>query len=153
MSVQVTQGTATFTEIFSVITGTNSSNTIDGPYATGDDVIFTRGAGDTILAGSGNDTVFGQQDNDHLHGGSGNDVLTGGAGNDTFYFDTALDPTANVDTIKDFNAGNADKIAMDQTIFTMLTVAGPLAPANFAANAGGAAADADDHVLYDTGTG
>ncbi|MDP3796617.1 MAG: cadherin-like domain-containing protein, partial [Polaromonas sp.] len=154
MSVQVMQDTATFTETFSVITGTNSGiDNISGAYVTGDDVIFARGGGDTIFAGSGNDTVFGQAGDDQIHGGTGNDVLTGGSGNDTFYFDTALDPSANVDTITDFNANTGDKIAMDQTIFTMLTVASPLAPANFVANAGGVAADANDYVLYDTATG
>ena len=154
MSVQVAQGTATFSETFSVITGTNSgTDNINGAYATGDDVIFARGGGDTILAGSGNDTVFGQAADDQIHGETGNDVLTGGGGNDTFYFDTALGVSANVDTITDFNANTGDKIALDQTIFTMLTVASPLASANFVANAGGVAADANDYVLYDTGTG
>ena len=159
-TIQVAQGGATFTEVFSVVTGTNSgpgTDTINGGYVTGDDVIFARGANDVIFAGSGNDTVFGQAADDQIHGELGNDVLSGGAGNDTFYFDTALDPSTNVDTISDFNANTGDKIALDQTIFTLLSVASPLNAANFAANAGGnaaaGAAGADDYVLYDTATG
>ena len=80
-------------------------------------------------------------------------ALTGGNGNDTFYFDTPLDAVTNVDTITDFNANTGDKIALDQTIFTLLTVASPLASGNFMANLGGIAGDANDYVLYDTATG
>lgn len=58
-----------------------------------------------------------------------------------------------MDTIHDFNANASDKIELDQTIFTMLTVATSLATANFVTNSGGVAADANDYVLYDTATG
>ena len=154
MTIQVAQGAATFTENFSVITGTNTgTDNINGAYVTGDDVIFARGNGDTILAGSGNDTVFGQQGDDQIHGGIGNDMLSGGGGNDTFYFDTPLDAATNVDTITDFNASTGDKIALDQTIFTLLTVGSPLDSANFVANGGGVAVDANDYILYDSATG
>ncbi len=150
MSVTASQGTATFTETFSVITGTNAANNISG---SGDDVIFGLGNNDVILAGSGNDTIQGQGSDDTLHGGDGNDVLIGGGGNDTFVFDSAFNGTTNVDTIIDFNASSADKIALDQSIFTVLSLGAPLAAANFAANAGGNAAQADDYILYDTATG
>jgi VCBS repeat-containing protein len=156
MTVQVQQGAPTgptFSETFSVITGTQAVDDVSGAAATGDDVIFTRGDNDIVLAGSGNDTVFGQAGTDSIHGGTGNDTLTGGNGNDTFYFDTSLDAATNVDTITDFNANTGDKIALDQTIFTLLTVASPLASGNFMANIGGVAGDANDYVLYDTATG
>jgi len=153
LSVQVTQGTSTFTETFSVITGTNASDTISGSAAVGDDVIFARGDGDIILAGSGNDTVFGQQADDQIHGGAGNDTLFGGGGNDTFVFDTALDAATNVDTIKDFNANSADEIHLENSIFTALSTTGVLDAANFSASAGGNAADGNDFVLYDTNNG
>ncbi|MBR1148206.1 S-layer family protein, partial [Bradyrhizobium sp. AUGA SZCCT0431] len=153
LSVQVTQGTSTFTETFSVITGTNASDTVTGGAVVGDDVIFARGAGDIILAGSGNDTVFGQSNDDEIHGGAGNDTLFGGGNNDVFVFDTALDATTNVDTIKDFNASTADDIQLENSIFTALSTTGVLNAANFRASAGGDAADGNDFVLYDTGNG
>jgi Ca2+-binding RTX toxin-like protein len=153
LSVQVTQGTSTFTETFSVITGTNASDTVTGSAALGDDVIFARGAGDIILAGSGNDTVFGQSNDDEIHGGAGNDTLFGGGGNDVFVFDSALDATTNVDTIKDFNANTVDEIHLENSIFTALSTTGVLNAANFNASAGGNAADGNDFVLYDTGNG
>jgi VCBS repeat-containing protein len=161
MTVQVQQGTATYTETFSVITGTNSGvDTISGGYASGDDVIFARGGNDTILAGSGNDTVFGQQQNDTIYGGDGNDVLTGGGGNDNFVFDTTLNASTNVDRIEDFDAGGSDKIRLDDDIFAALGPVGSnttLSAANFAANVGGDAAagpgGSDDFILYDTATG
>ena len=73
-------------------------------------MIFARGDTDTILAGSGNDTSLRTGRERRIHGGTGNDVLTGGGGDDTFYFDTTLDASTNVDTITDFDASNNDKI-------------------------------------------
>ena len=153
LTVQVTQGTNTFSETFSVITGTNASDTVDGAPAVGDDVIFARGQGDVVLAGSGNDTVFGQADADQIHGGLGNDTLYGGGGDDMFYFDSALNATTNVDTIMDFNANNADQIRLENAIFTSLAIPGTLNAANFEANAGGNATTSSEYILYDTGTG
>jgi Ca2+-binding RTX toxin-like protein len=77
-------------------------------------------------------------------------LLTGGSGNDTFVFDAPLNA---VDTITDFDARGADQIELDQSVFTMLSVGSPLAAANFAANEGGNAVNADHYVLYDTATG
>jgi VCBS repeat-containing protein len=157
MTAQVNQSGALFTETFSIVTGTNAGDNIDGVYSTGDDVIYAQGNGDTILAGSGNDTVYGQQGNDALYGGTGNDLLNGGGGDDTFVFDTALEAATNVDTIADFDAnpggGGQDRIHLDETIFSQLTATGALGSSNFAANAGGTATDANDYILYDSTTG
>ena len=157
MTVQVQQGTATFSEAFSVITGTNSggSDSIGGAYASGDDVIYARGQGDTILAGSGNDSVFGQAADDTIYGGDGNDLLVGGAGNDTFVFDTALNASTNVDSIQDFNANAGDKIHLDDNVFAQFSVLAntTLAVGDSVANSGGIAGDADDYILYDSSTG
>ena len=150
MQVQVEQDGATFNETFTIITGTNAVNSLNG---SGDDLIFGLNNNDTIFAGSGNDTVMGQVGDDRMHGGTGNDVLTGGNNNDTFVFDTALDASNNVDTITDFQANNADKVELAQPIFAALSTTGPLAATNFSATAGGNAADADDFILYDTATG
>jgi Ca2+-binding RTX toxin-like protein len=98
--------------------------------------------------------VFGQAGNDQIHGGAGNDTLTGGNNNDQFFFDTALDATLNVDNILDFNANSADKVVLDNDIFTAFgATTGTLAAANFAANVGGNALDSNDFILYDTATG
>lgn len=43
---------------------------------SGDDIVWTNAANDTIVGGSGNN---------HIHGGPGNDVLFGDEGNDTLY--------------------------------------------------------------------
>ena len=154
LDVTVAQtGATSYTETFHIITGTNAIETITG--ANGEDVIYTEGSNDIVFAGSGSDTVFGQTGDDQIHGGDGNDILYGGGGNDTFYFDTALNAATNVDTIMDFNANTGDKIALDDDIFTAFAVLAntPLTAANFASNAGGNAADANDYVLYDSSTG
>ncbi len=119
MTVQITQSGATYSETFSVVTGTNSNtgDSISGGYMSGDDVIYGRNSGtgtsrDFILAGSGNDTVFGQQGGDVISGGLGNDKLYGGGAADTFVFDAALG-TSNVDTIYDFSASDGDKLQLN----------------------------------------
>ena len=53
------------------------------------------------------------------YGGYGADTLTGGAGADTFTFASLLDGK-NIDTITDFNAGEGDKIALNQAVFGRL---------------------------------
>ena len=156
LTVQVTNGGNSYNETFSIVVGTNSGvDTINGAYISGDDAIFAVGGDDIVFAGSGNDTVFGQAGEDKIHGGSGNDLLFGAAGKDEFYFDTALNSSSNVDVIKDFDATNTDKIALDDAIFAALGSSGTrnLLVANFASNAGGNALDANDFILFDSATG
>jgi large repetitive protein len=82
LEVQVTQSSATYSEFFSIITGTSAGDSVGTPYATGDDIIFGNDGVDIVLAGSGNDSIMGQGGNDNLSGEAGNDILIGGAGND-----------------------------------------------------------------------
>ncbi|WP_370599796.1 VCBS domain-containing protein [Pseudomonas nitroreducens] len=118
VTVQVSQGSgatlASYSETFSIVTGTNTgTETLPGggyDFSSGDDVIYGRNGTDIILAGSGNDTVFGQNGNDEIHGGTGVDLLYGGNGNnnenDSFVFasgDTGI-TLATADTIGDFNS-------------------------------------------------
>ncbi len=78
----------------------------------------------------GNDRLSGGIGNDVINGGAGNDVLTGGAGNDTFFFNTALNASNNVDTITDFFIPG-DTIQLENTgVFTKLA-AGTLTTAAF----------------------
>lgn len=113
LDVQVAQDGATQHEVFSIITGTNSGDSIDGASTNGDDVIYGVGnSADTIFAGSGNDTVFGQAGNDEIHGGTGNDILWGNSGADVFKWSLADIGTAPAaDVVKDFAAGDMLNLA------------------------------------------
>jgi len=155
VAIQVTQGSTNFTETFSVITGTNAANNVDGTYASGDDVIFSRGDNDTVLAGSGNDYVFGQQGNDNIYGGAGNDVLNGAGGDDVFWFDTALNAATNNDVIQDFSNGGGngnDTIRLDDAIFVgLVNAGGVLSSAQLSTT--GVATASTAQVIYNASTG
>jgi VCBS repeat-containing protein len=105
MSVQVTQGTSTFTEVFSVVTGGSAADNITGAWNLGDDIIIAQGAGDTIVAGDGNDSIFGQQGDDMITGGAGRDIIRGDGGADVFFYSNIADAG---DLIVDYEA--ADRI-------------------------------------------
>lgn len=117
--------------------------------------------GGSIINGTGNDlangltgntsanVLSGLGGNDTLAGAGGNDVLTGGSGNDVFVFNTGLNATSNVDQITDFLPGS-DKIHLDNAVFTAVGANGALAAGAFQL---GAAAQAEDRILYDQGTG
>ncbi len=110
--------------------------------------------GVNVLSGAGgNDVLAGYGGNDFLRGGTGNDTLVGGIGSDYFVFDTALNPTANVDTITDFNIA-ADTIRLDNAVMAGLGITlGTLSAAKFWKNTTGLAHDADDRIIYETDTG
>jgi Ca2+-binding RTX toxin-like protein len=123
--------------------------------SAGTDISLGLNGADVINGGDGDDALVGGQSADTLNGGLGNDQLVGGAGGDNFLFNTTLNGSTNVDRILDFDAGggpNGDHIQLDDAIFTQLSV-GTLSAANFVANAGGVAGDANDYILYDTLTG
>jgi Ca2+-binding RTX toxin-like protein len=70
-------------------------------------------------------------------------------------FNTALNGSSNVDTINDFDAnpsGGQDIIYLDRAIFTALT-SGTLSAAEFVANTSGNAANAAQHIIFETDTG
>ena len=115
----------------------------------GDDVLKGYDGIDTIDGLAGNDTIYGYGGDDTLIGGAGDDTLNGGAGNDVFIFDTALSDTLNVDTILDFSHTD-DTISLDIAIFSALG-AGALSADQFVA--GTQANDADDRIIYDSGSG
>ena len=85
-----------------------------------------------------------------INGGAGNDVLTGGAGNDTFFFNTALNASNNVDTITDFFIPG-DTIQLENTEVFSKLAAGTLIDAAF--YRGAAAHDASDRIIYNPTTG
>ena len=129
----------------------------------GDDFIYGNAPGaetnaedgDTIYGGSGNDSIFGNQRNDIIYGGSGSDTIRGNGGNDTLYGGTGEDkfifdaPTDAMDTIIDFSVAD-DTIQLDNAGFTKL-IDGALAAGHF--RIGSSAADSDDYLIYNSGTG
>lgn len=107
------------------------------------DILYGNSADNLLRAGGGND---------FLSGGLGNDRLRGEGGSDTFVFNTALNATTNVDSIRDFDAA-ADTIRLENAIFSALTATGTLASAAFLANTTGLAANSSDRIIYETDTG
>ena len=111
----------------------------------------TSGA-DTLVGTSAGNVLAGGRGADTLSGGLGNDTLTGGHGADQFVFNTTLNSSTNVDRIVDFTRG-ADKLVLENAIFTQLVTIGALNAANFATNATGVATAANDYVVYNSVTG
>ncbi len=101
-----------------------------------------------ITGNSGVNTLYGLDSGDTLDGGLGADTLRGGAGADDYVFSTALGG-GNVDAIVGFNVAD-DTILLNNAVFTGLS-AGTLAAGSFVI--GAAAADADDHIIYNSATG
>jgi cysteinyl-tRNA synthetase len=143
-------------------TGTNYADTLAG-YSGNDTLnggsgndLLNGGAGrDVIKGGAGKDKINGGGGNDKLYGGTDKDVLTGGTGADKFVFDTRLNATSNLDTIKDFAHGT-DKILLDDDIFTALGIVGTTGGVALSSSkfvVGTHAAGAGDRIIYDAGTG
>ncbi|MGF9758035.1 hypothetical protein AAII07_22820 [Microvirga sp. 0TCS3.31] len=120
------------------LTGDDAANNLQG-----------QAGNDRLSGGLGNDTITGGSGNDRLNGGLGNDRLNGESGRDLFIFDTALNATENVDTIRKFSIKN-DTIRLDDAIFTGLA-AGTLAASAF--YRGAAAHDANDRIIHNRATG
>ena len=147
------QGTSANNELW----GTTSGDALDGLAGNdhlrardGNDVLRGGDGYDVLIAEGGNDTLDGGALDDWFYGGVGNDVLTGGGGADRFVFETTLNSTGNVDTITDFATGS-DKIWLSHTSFSKLTVNGALDASML--RIGSAAADGNDHIIYNRDTG
>lgn len=119
------------------------SSAIDGTGNALNNLLGGNGAANALDGGAGDDL---------LGGGLGNDSLTGSSGLDTFFFNTALNASSNVDTIVDFVATD-DTIRLENGIFTAIAGTGVLTAAQFVANSTGLAEDADDRIIYDSNTG
>jgi Ca2+-binding RTX toxin-like protein len=120
-------------------TGNTLSSSISGN--SGANALGGAGGNDVISGGAGNDTINGQ---------AGNDKLTGGTGLDAFVFTTGLSATTNIDSIVDFSAVD-DTIRLENAVFAGLGATGALNAAFF--RFGSAAADANDHIIYNSTTG
>lgn len=102
---------------------------------------------DTLLGSKLANVIDGGAGNDTIDGGMGNDTLTGGAGADRFVF-SAKASIKNIDTLTDFETG-IDKLVISKKAFGKLKNASDLAE-HFAY---GSAADTNDYLVYDAGTG
>ncbi len=78
------------------------------------DILAGEAGNDTLEGGTGDDFLEGGSGNDVLNGGFGKDILAGGAGADLFVFKFLFD---GIDTIKDFNPKENDKIQISKTGF------------------------------------
>ena len=106
---------------------------------------------DVLTGGAGDDFLYGGAGDDLLIGGDGSDRLRGGSGGDTFRLDGALGGD-NIDRIVDFSTG-LDRVELGKAVMAALGPLGALAAAAFYQSADGAAHDASDRILYNTGGG
>ena len=116
----------------------------DALYGEGGDDYIYGGAGndhidggtgnDILYGGDGNDVILGQDGNDHIIGQVGNDWLHGGAGADTFWY---LSANEGVDTIKDFNIWQGDKLELSNVITNFDPVSHAITNFVFATQVGG----------------
>jgi Ca2+-binding RTX toxin-like protein len=124
----------------------------------GNDIFTLSDRRDRVDAGKGNDLIFAQRGNDVLNGGRGDDTLAGGRGDDRLTGDLGRDAflfaeklnAGGVDTITDFGLAD-DMFLLDPTVFRGLGNAGQAI--NASRFALGAAADANDRLIYDIATG
>jgi Ca2+-binding RTX toxin-like protein len=112
-------------------------------YASTDALVLT---GNSLGQG-----VVGNAGANLLDGGLGNDTLVGLGGADTFSFTTALG-AGNVDLITDFATGT-DKIQLGGASGQPFAALASGALRNGTLVIGTAAADADDYLIYNSGTG
>lgn len=129
------------------LAGDGNSNKLEG-----------LGGSDTLIGNAGDDVLIGGAGFDLLRGGNGNDVLWGGTERDVFRFDTTLNATTNVDTIKDFAVAE-DVFQLSKTIFknatlTALTI-GTKLPVDYVKVITDAApaTDANDYIVYNETSG
>lgn len=125
--------------------------------ATGNSKLHLTGnALDNILTGNAADNILnGGAGNDILIGGGGNDILVGGLGADIFQFDTALNASTNVDTVRDFMSG-IDVLRVSLDIFDVLSFDSDnlLISDAFIAGAGVSSAQtADQHIIFNSTSG
>ena len=109
------------------------------------------GVGAINLTGnaSGNN-LRGNNGSNILNGSDGDDELTGLGGADSFLFDTALSEAFNLDIVTDFNVAD-DTIMLDDDIFSSSLGLGNISAGELVI--GAAALDANDRIIYNSGTG
>jgi len=111
--------------------------------------VFGTSAIDLTGNASGND-IIGNNGRNVLNGGDARATLTGVGGQDSFLFDAPLNGAVNVDRITDFNVAD-DTILLDNAIFSSSLGLGNISSGEFVV--GAAAQDANDRIIYNSGTG
>lgn len=144
---------AAIAELFKGADSVTGSATADffTPGAANDTVMSGAGS-DTVAAGSGADIVDAGSGDDFIFGGQGKDTLTGGTGRDVFIYGAADDRLGakHADVITDFVVKD-DQFQLDRDLFDEIGAGKRLAKGAFVV--GTAAQDADDRIVYDSGTG
>jgi Ca2+-binding RTX toxin-like protein len=112
--------------------------------------MFAQGGNINLTGNSTGNVVVGSNGNNVINGGDGDDELTGLGGQDSFLFNTPLSVDFNVDVITDFNVAD-DTILLDQDIFSSSLGLGNISAGELVI--GSAAQDANDRIIYDSGTG
>lgn len=92
--------------------GSGSDSTLTG--GSGNDLLVGGAGNDTLIGGAGDDHLEGGDGDDTLYGGLGSDILVGGTGMDTFVWDHIDD--GSLDTIKDFQVSEGDKIDLREVL-------------------------------------
>jgi Ca2+-binding RTX toxin-like protein len=132
-----------------------STSAVSANLATGTGSATSEGSDtltgiENLAGGDLSDQLTGSGEANRILGGGGNDTLTGGAGADTFWFYPPATVENNVDTITDFLSGT-DKLEFSADSFSPLGAPGPIAADVFVL--GTSAQDANDRLIYDSGTG
>jgi Ca2+-binding RTX toxin-like protein len=107
-----------------IILGGDGNDTLLGDI--GNDLLLGDRGNDILYGNDDNDQLFGAGGNDILNGGNGNDVLVGGgdidlAGNNILWGGAGADgfrfffPPTGIDTIKDFQKSEVDKIEIHRS--------------------------------------
>lgn len=120
--------------------------TLDEVSGSGNLTAVGNQLANVLTGNSAANLLDGAAGNDTLEGGAGADTLVGGAGADHFVF-SSLD--GKLDVVRDFTAD--DVLVLDASVFTR--VAAGLFAGNLVSGSTAVAADANDYLLFNTGTG
>ena len=109
------------------INGDKGNDSIKGQQ--GDDLLKGKDGDDSLIGGEGDDSLAGGNGDDILIGGIGDNVYKGGEGNDTFKI-----AAYGTHSIKDFNAGEGDKIRLNTDNITSIINHGSVISINYNEN-------------------
>ena len=109
------------------INGDKGNDSIKGQQ--GDDLLKGKDGDDSLIGGEGDDSLAGGNGDDILIGGIGDNVYKGGEGNDTFEI-----AAYGTHSIKDFNAGEGDKIRLNTDNITSIINHGSVISINYNEN-------------------
>jgi Ca2+-binding RTX toxin-like protein len=147
--------TASYIEAASGLVAALSNSAVNTGEAAGDVYVSIENLtgskfGDNLIGSAEANVIRAGAGDDKIRGGLGSDTLFGNGGKDAFIFNTKASAT-NIDRVEDFAAG-VDRIWLDDSVYKALAP-GVLVGSQFVSNASGLAQDADDRIIYQTGTG